>query len=207
MGRPWNNWCHCTAGTYGSWLYGDPRGFRTWRHREHVEGDYKKPPPTEVYAELYERTRASMPREAVTLTPAERELVADAVVEKLREWEVEFVNLAVAATHLHLLIRFRPLEGQQSRGMAIPRLSEQSMLKDGRDPLPRHVMGLLKKHAAHRHRAAGLSRHPGGLWARRGKVIPVNNRGHQVAVGRYIARHAAEGAAVQWGVERKQEGG
>jgi hypothetical protein len=30
--------------TYGTWLPGDPKGFRTRHHREHIEGDYKKPP-------------------------------------------------------------------------------------------------------------------------------------------------------------------
>ena len=40
----WNNWYHCVGSTYGSWLRGDPRGFSTFRHREHVEGDYRSPP-------------------------------------------------------------------------------------------------------------------------------------------------------------------
>lgn len=30
-------WFHCIATTYGAWLYGDSRGFRTRHHREHVE--------------------------------------------------------------------------------------------------------------------------------------------------------------------------
>ena len=38
-------WFHVTAHTYGAWLAGDARGFRTRHHREHVEGDYKHPPP------------------------------------------------------------------------------------------------------------------------------------------------------------------
>src|SRR3954468_9029001 len=41
---PWNNWYHCMGNTYGTWLPGDPRGFRTRLHREHVEGDYRNPP-------------------------------------------------------------------------------------------------------------------------------------------------------------------
>lgn len=38
-------WHHIILTTYGSWLPGDLRGFRTRDHREHVEGDYR-PPPT-----------------------------------------------------------------------------------------------------------------------------------------------------------------
>ncbi len=196
MARPWNNWHPCITGTYGSWLYGDPRGFRTYQHREHVEGDYRQPPPPGTYTELYEQTQRSMTRDAVALSPKERHAVAQALTEKMREWDTEFVNLAVSATHFHLLVRFRPLDGQQSRGMAIPRLSESSALQDGRDTLPRHLIGLLKKHSAHTLRQQGLTTRPGGLWAKRGKVIPITSRDHQVAVARYIARHTREGAVV-----------
>lgn len=42
--QPWNDWYHIMCHTYGTWLPGDPRGFRTRHHREHVEGDYKSPP-------------------------------------------------------------------------------------------------------------------------------------------------------------------
>jgi hypothetical protein len=40
-------WFHAIITTYGAWLDGDARGFRTRHHREHVEGDYKNPPPKE----------------------------------------------------------------------------------------------------------------------------------------------------------------
>jgi hypothetical protein len=42
---PWNHWYHCMGNTFGTWLPGSPKGFRTRHHREHVEGDYKHPPP------------------------------------------------------------------------------------------------------------------------------------------------------------------
>ena len=84
--------------------------------------------------------------------------------------------------------------------MAIPRLSEKSMLKEGREPLPRHLIGLLKKHASHTLRQRCLTTRPGGLWAKRGKVIPIEDRAHQVATARYIERHASNGAAVVRGV-------
>jgi hypothetical protein len=42
-------WYHIMLTTSGDWLYGDARGFRTRHHREHVEGDYKNPPPPGIY--------------------------------------------------------------------------------------------------------------------------------------------------------------
>jgi hypothetical protein len=36
-------WYHIIETTYGAWLYGDQRGFRTRHHREHVDGDDKRP--------------------------------------------------------------------------------------------------------------------------------------------------------------------
>jgi len=35
---PWNDWYHVVSHVYGSWLRGDPRGWRSVNHREHVEG-------------------------------------------------------------------------------------------------------------------------------------------------------------------------
>jgi hypothetical protein len=45
MGKAWNDWYHVVVHVYGSWLRGDPRGWRARHHREHVDGDYKNPPP------------------------------------------------------------------------------------------------------------------------------------------------------------------
>ena len=57
MHRAWNNWFHCTGGTKGTWLRGDPRGWRARHHREHCEGDYKNPPPPGAHRELYELSK------------------------------------------------------------------------------------------------------------------------------------------------------
>lgn len=39
--EPWNSWYHVTIHVYGSWLRGDPRGWRSRHHREHADGDYE----------------------------------------------------------------------------------------------------------------------------------------------------------------------
>jgi hypothetical protein len=203
MPGPWNNWYHCVAGTYGSWLYGDARGFRTYKHREHVEGDYKNPPPPGTYDQLYRMVKWSMKRDAVVLSPDERRFVCAAVVEKIELYGIEAIALAVAPTHLHVLMRVRPMDDgfYESRGMAIPRLCypalpPKSALRDGRDPLPRHVLGLLKKHVSHEHRRSDFAKRPGGLWAKRSKIIAIEHREHHVAAAQYIMNHVDEGAAV-----------
>ena len=48
MGEPAPRWFHCTSHTYGAWLHGDERSFRTRHHREHKIGDYKNPPLSEI---------------------------------------------------------------------------------------------------------------------------------------------------------------
>ena len=60
-------WFHFMTSTYGSWLYGDPRGFRTRHHREHVDGDYKNPPPLGLYSQQFERSIKSLKQPVVRL--------------------------------------------------------------------------------------------------------------------------------------------
>ena len=55
--------------TYGTWLPGDPKGFRTRHHREHIEGDYRNPPPKGIYEGLHECAKRSMKRDPVFLDP------------------------------------------------------------------------------------------------------------------------------------------
>jgi hypothetical protein len=34
--KPWCDWYHIMCNTFGTWLPGDPKGFRTRHHREHT---------------------------------------------------------------------------------------------------------------------------------------------------------------------------
>lgn len=71
--RPWNDWYHCVGHTYGTWLPGDPKGFRTRHHREHIIGDYKLPPPPGMYDKRHEKAKSLMKREPVYLDAAQRQ--------------------------------------------------------------------------------------------------------------------------------------
>jgi hypothetical protein len=68
-------WFHLTTHTYGVWLYGDPRGFRTRHHREHIEGDYKNPPPPGKYADKLQRSKESLKQDPVKLNAEFRAIV------------------------------------------------------------------------------------------------------------------------------------
>lgn len=73
---------------------------------------------------------------------------------------------------------------------------EASTLQDGRSPWQRHLVGVLKKHASHMHRVEAAVPRPGGLFAKRCKAIPVEDRDHTVALAWYMRRHLREGGAV-----------
>src|SRR5204862_5246205 len=81
--EPWNDWYHVTNHVYGSWLRGDPRGWRSRHHREHVDGDYKNPPPKGKYDALLEYSKSLMKRDPVKINRDLRQFVLDAIVEKL----------------------------------------------------------------------------------------------------------------------------
>src|SRR5213083_3044797 len=65
--RPWDHWYHVTVHTYGQWLRGDPRGWRARNHREHVDGDYKHPPPKGKYDQLFAQSKALLKRDPVKI--------------------------------------------------------------------------------------------------------------------------------------------
>lgn len=171
----WRHWFHCMANTYGTWLPGDPRGFRTRDHREHVDGDYKQPPPAGKYDGLHAAVQGNMARMPVVLTQQARPVALSAIIEAMGFHGIELLCAAVSAEHLHLLSRFGPRDG-------VP------------DP-PRHYLGIAKKQSAKALVAANLAE-PGGVWARKGKIVPITGRAHQVNVFRYILRHEPQGAAV-----------
>jgi hypothetical protein len=169
-------WVHFVETVYGAWLYGDARGFRTRHLREHIEGDYKNPPPSGKYDSKRRHSIANLKQPPVVLATAWRPVIGGAVRDRLQDQGAFVLCLSQGGQHLHLLAKL-PLECDA-----------------------RIVMGLAKKHAAFEAKALGWQ---GKLWAKRGKELRVRDRAHQLNVYRYILKHALEGAWVWvWNRER-----
>jgi hypothetical protein len=115
----WNNWFHCNGNTYGTWVRGDPRGWRSRKHHEHVDGHYKKPPPKGKYKRQYEQSKRLMKRKEVELPLDAREIACRMMVESLLFRGVEVIALSVGKRHWHALTRFVPLDPKKSRAIAI----------------------------------------------------------------------------------------
>lgn len=172
-------WYHLIASAYGAWLYGDSRGFRTRHHREHVEGDYKNPPPPGTYAAMERRSRASLKQPPVLFPSEFREVVGYALLEKLESQGALVACVAVGGRHVHVLAR----------------------MPFGK---PRTWMGVAKRHAWFVLRERGWKEK---LWGKRGKALPVRDRAHQLNVYRYIMNHAKQGAWVWTMLSRKKNVG
>lgn len=199
MPKLWNRWWHCIGGTYGSWLPGDPRGYRTRRHRKHVDGDYRQPPPAGKDLKLHERVKAEMKYQTVKLTAPCRHLVCVTMAATLLDYDVELVEISVSSMHFHILCRY-PL--QLPQGPDAARDKPRNLLKDGRDPIPRHILGRAKRAASIALLKSGYKLEGKPQWSRRTKFEPIKNRQHQLAVVKYIRHHIEEDAAI-WSQIRK----
>jgi hypothetical protein len=169
-GGAWEHWYHLTCHTYGTWLPGDDRGFRTRQHGLHVDGDYKRPPPRGKYAGLHRHAKASMSRPAVYLDEEQQARAVAEVVASLRKWRVPLVVLSIDRSHLHAIIQ--AVDGD-----------------------PRHWLGLAKKECSAYMRRDGLAP-AGGLWAAACGVKPIADRDHYHRAVAYVADHAEQGAVV-----------
>jgi hypothetical protein len=168
---PWNGWYHIMCHTYGTWLPGDPKGFRTRHHREHVEGDYKTRPPMGKYKRRWKRSKDLMKREPVYLEMDQRCRAVREFVRSFAKWGIELRIISVDRIHLHALVRVVDHEA-------------------------RHYMGLAKKECSAYMKQDGLAP-AGGLWAVRCECVPIGDERHFENVVGYIQDHE-EGGGVVW---------
>ncbi len=162
------SWYHLILTTYGTWLPGDPRGFRTRQHREHVEGDYKNPPARGEHGTLETTARKSLKQPPVQLSSAHQAIVGAALRERLEGLAALVVCVAVSSRHAHLLAKMPRDEVSNWTGAA-------------------------KRHAWFVMRDNGWQ---GKLWGKRSKPVYVRDREHQLNVFRYIVEHESVGAWV-----------
>ncbi len=161
-------WYHVILTTYGAWLYGDARGFRTRHHREHVEGDYKNPPPARRYDELARRSRQSLRHPPVMLSPEHRAIVGTALVSSFTNSGYAVSCVAVATQHVHVLVELPTGEARAIAGKA--KLKAWFAMRDD---------GWKQK-----------------LWGQRSKAVPIADGQHLASARRYIVRHRQIGAWV-----------
>ena len=161
-------WYHVNGNTYGTWLHGDRRGWRSKRGRDNCVGDYKNPPPDGMYDRLEEYSRRIMSSKPVVLTLDQRAAACSAMVEKLTDSGVRVIALSVGAKHYHILAQFP-------------------------DSRVRHWVGLAKKPSSHVLGELGL---PGRVWAQKCRVPPIGDRSHQVNTFEYILAHRDQGSCV-----------
>jgi hypothetical protein len=156
--------------TYGTWLPGSDKGFRTRHHRFHVEGDYKNPPPKGKYEKIYQRSKQLMTRDPVFLDVAQRNRALEELVASFLRRHMEVAVVSVDRVHIHLLARFP-------------------------DHDPRRWVGIAKKESSHYCKVTGHAPE-GGLWGTRCECVPVRDAGHKNSAARYILDHSKWGAAV-----------
>ena len=161
-------WYHLILSTYGSWLSGDQRGFRTRHHRTHVEGDCKNPPSPGAFADWLRFSKDHLKQPPVVLTPAWRALLGTALREAFRKYDHLVICLAVSGKHIHALAKL-------PCGAA------------------RNIVGDIKRHLWFEARDRGWR---GKLWGKRCQPITVRDRAHQLNVFHYILRHTSAGAWV-----------
>lgn len=199
----WNGWYHINGNTYGTWVRGDPRGWRARHHREHVDGDYKTPPEPDAHARELAQSKKSM--DAPVLLSAEaRRIACDELVASLIHQKAEVIACAVDDHHYHILARFR-LPSDFDRATQKPMGSNPwASSRTRNQPIYayiRHVVGLAKSRAARDVSSKKLVE-AGGVWSKRSKVTPIADRAHQLKVVRYIADHRERGAAC-WFIPRR----
>jgi hypothetical protein len=176
--KPWNDWYHVMGHTYGTWLPGDPKGFRTRNHREHVEGDYKNPPPKGKYDQLWKRSKDLMNRDPVYLTIDQRHRAVEEIVRSLKKWGIELRIASIDRIHLHALTRVI-------------------------DHNPRHWIGLAKKESSANMKRDGLAPQ-GGLWAVGCKCLPITGADHFENTTGYIRDHKDRGAVIHESISKIQ---
>jgi len=190
MPAPWNDWYHIIIHTYGSWLPGDPRGHRTRHHREHVEGDYKNPPPdTPRRRGQFAHAKSLLKRPPIILTREQRGIVARELASSFARHDVLVAILCVDVNHAHVLAKIPERKPTDSGPWAFPDVRNPKVARI------RYFVGIAKKDASRVLSDAG-SIPPGGLWGKRSDCHSITDRPHQIATYRYIQSHGDSGAVV-----------
>jgi REP element-mobilizing transposase RayT len=152
MPFPGRAWFHVMWHTYGTWLPGDPRGFRDRDHRIHSSGDYKNPPPQGEHEGLHRYAKRVSKSEVVLNTPSLRREVAESLVGVIHGMQCRLLALTVCRVHVHLVVELPEVEDAF-----------------------RQTLTDIKMESSKRVKGKPASR----LWARLWKVVPIDDEAHR----------------------------
>jgi hypothetical protein len=167
----WRNWYHCTVSTYGTWLPGDPRGWRERNHHEHVQGDYKTPPkPSKFNAGRFQHSKDIMKDDPYLIAASDREPIGHLLIDSFHHRQIPLSALAVCEKNFHVLIQ----------------------VSDG---AVKQFLGLAKRHVTFTFAPIindGTNRRV-RIWEGEGGVNPINDESHARNAHQYILDHINEG--------------
>ena len=171
--RPGMMWRHVILSTRRSWLHGDPRGFRSRKHRIHSSGDYRNPPRAGEHSGLldYQRRRAKGAR--IKIPKSIRAELGKILVNVVVGAGVRLLVIAVGRYHAHLLPEL-PIDPRATKRVV-------GKWKCARSAIVRDSL-------------------PGSIWGAGGKYKPVKTRSHLRAAFKYIRDDQGPGAWV-WTIE------
>jgi hypothetical protein len=154
-------WWHVILSMHGTWLPGDPRGFRSRDHRIHSSGDYKHRPPVGEHAGLHAYHSANADK--VVLAAEDREIVGLEIWSRLQKRGHRVRVIAVSFTHAHFLAEL-PIDEEEAKA----------------------EVGEVKRCVSLKVR----SRYPDKLWARLGDFNRVETRDYWNNAYNYILNQA-----------------
>ena len=144
--------------TIGSWLPGDPRGWRSRAHKRHSSGDYKHPPPAGEHGGLH-RYRRGLSAKRIVIPREARSTLGNAIVDFLCSQGYRLLGVSVSGMHAHLLIEL-PDSIQRTK----------AIIGEAKSTSSRAVKRIL----------------PGSIWARGGRFEKIEDRNHHRNVYNYI---------------------
>lgn len=152
MPRPGHVWWHVMWHTYGTWLPGDPRGFRDRHGRIESHGDYKRPPPKGEHEGLNRYAKRVSKDEVVLTTRELRREVCDVLLQTVQLLDYRVIVITVCRVHVHLVVEL-PRDFSE-RDAALTKIKTKSSARVINKPAMR-------------------------LWARKWKAILIHDAAHR----------------------------